>query len=99
MKKENLEDIIKKVSHLSKLAMSEDDLGDYLKKAKSIISYVEQLNELNTDNVEPMSHAFDVKGSLREDAVTDSKTAEKILKNAPEADGNLFAVPRVIEES
>ena len=62
-----------------------------------IITWVEKLNEVETENVIPITNPSDIKIPFREDKVDDGKIKEKILKNAPEKKGGYFIVPKVIE--
>ena len=64
----------------------------------NILEYIEQLNELNTDNVEPTSHVLDMSTPLREDKVVEWLSTEEVLKNAPESEDDFFVVPQVIED-
>jgi aspartyl-tRNA(Asn)/glutamyl-tRNA(Gln) amidotransferase subunit C len=63
-----------------------------------LIEYIEKLNELDTDNVEPTSHVLDISTPLREDKVVKWLSIEEVLQNAPESEDNFFVVPQVIED-
>jgi aspartyl-tRNA(Asn)/glutamyl-tRNA(Gln) amidotransferase subunit C len=88
---------VKKVATLARLDMNDAELEAVRTKLGSIMKFVEQLGEVNTDNVEPLSNVVDIKLRLREDAVTDGGEQEKILANAPEAMEGFFVVPKVVE--
>ena len=62
-----------------------------------MLAYVEKLNELNTDSVEPMAHAVEVPAPMREDRVTNEANTEALLQNAPAREGDFFRVPKIIE--
>ena len=62
-----------------------------------ILGWIEQLNEVNVDGVEPLTGAAQMALKMREDVVTDGGYPEKVLANAPERDGEFFAVPKVVE--
>ena len=62
-----------------------------------MLDYVDKLNELDTDGVEPMSHVFPVNNVFREDIVTNGDDREEILKNAPERKDGAFVVPKTVE--
>ena len=62
-----------------------------------ILGWIEQLNEVNVDGIEPLAGGAQMALRLREDAVTDGDYPEKILANAPDREGNFFAVPKVVE--
>ena len=88
------------VRHIAKLAriqMSDDELARLEPELNAIIGWVEQLAEVNTDGVEPLTAVIDQKLRLREDAVTDGDCRDAVLANAPEAQHGFFAVPKVIE--
>ena len=88
---------VAKVASLARIKMSEEELKQYAEKLSGIIGFVEQLDEVNTDNVEPLASVVDISLSLRQDEVTDGDMAEKILANAPETLEGFFVVPKVVE--
>ena len=90
-------DDVRKVAALARLSLTPDEERKYLEQLSAILGAVEQLNELDTSNVEPTSHATLAGGALRPDAVEPSLPAELGLKNAPARVGSSFAVPRIIE--
>ncbi|TDI91408.1 MAG: Asp-tRNA(Asn)/Glu-tRNA(Gln) amidotransferase subunit GatC [Candidatus Dadabacteria bacterium] len=91
------DDIIK-VSELARLEFNEEELEKFTEQLGKILEYIEQLNELNTDNVEPTSHVLDSSTPLREDKVVEWLSTEEVLKNAPESEDDFFVVPQVIED-
>lgn len=91
------DDIIK-VSELARLEFNEEELEKFTEQLGNILEYIEQLNELNTDNVEPTSHVLDSSTPLREDKVVEWLSTEEVLKNAPESEDDFFVVPQVIED-
>ena len=91
------DDIIK-VSELARLEFKEEELEKFTEQLGNILEYVEQLNELDTDNVEPTSHVLDISTPLREDKVVEWLSTEEVLKNAPEREDDFFVVPQVIED-
>ncbi|MCH7518159.1 MAG: Asp-tRNA(Asn)/Glu-tRNA(Gln) amidotransferase subunit GatC [Candidatus Dadabacteria bacterium] len=91
------DDIIK-VSELARLEFKEEELEKFTEQLGNILEYIEQLNELNTDNVEPTSHVLDMSTPLREDKVVEWLSTEEVLKNAPESEDDFFVVPQVIED-
>ncbi len=91
------DDIIK-VSELARLEFKEEELEKFTEQLGNILEYIEQLNELNTDNVEPTSHVLDSSTPLREDKVVEWLSTEEVLKNAPESEDDFFVVPQVIED-
>lgn len=91
------DDIIK-VSELARLEFKEEELEKFTEQLGNILEYIEQLNELDTDNVEPTSHVLDMSTPLREDKVVEWLSTEEVLKNAPESEDDFFVVPQVIED-
>ncbi len=88
---------VKKVATLARLKMNEEELEAVRVKLGSIMKFVEQLAEVNTDQVEPLSNVVDIKLRLRADEVTDGGIQKDILANAPEGMEGFFVVPKVVE--
>jgi aspartyl-tRNA(Asn)/glutamyl-tRNA(Gln) amidotransferase subunit C len=90
-------DQVKHVAHLARLAITEDDAVKFQQQLDKVITYAEQLNELDTTNVEPTSHVLDMKNVFREDVAQKGLPVEDVVKNAPDhADGQI-RVPAIIE--
>lgn len=88
------------VSYVAELAhLKVDDAGrdEAAKDLARMIGYVDKLSELDTDGVEPMSHAFDVTNVFREDEVAESMPRELALQNAPAKKDGCFLVPKTVE--
>jgi aspartyl-tRNA(Asn)/glutamyl-tRNA(Gln) amidotransferase subunit C len=77
--------------------MSDEELDRLGPELNNILGWVEQLAEVNTDGVEPLTAVIDQKLRLREDAVTEGDRRDDVLANAPDAEHGFFAVPKVIE--
>jgi len=77
--------------------MSDEELERLVPELNNIPDWVEQLSEVNTDGVEPLTAVIDQKLRLRDDVVNDGNIRDQILANAPEAQHGFFAVPKVIE--
>jgi aspartyl-tRNA(Asn)/glutamyl-tRNA(Gln) amidotransferase subunit C len=90
-------DQVRHIAKLARVAMTDKELERLVPELNSIIGWVEQLGEVNTDGVEPLTAVIDQKLRLREDAVTDGDCRDAVLANAPEAQHGFFAVPKVIE--
>jgi aspartyl-tRNA(Asn)/glutamyl-tRNA(Gln) amidotransferase subunit C len=90
-------DQVKHVAHLARLAITEEEAEKFTKQLDAIISFAEQLNELDTDNVEPTSHVLELKNVLREDIPSVGLPREEVLKNAPEHIEGQIMVPAIIE--
>ena len=78
---------VKHVANLARLAITEEEAVKFTKQLDAIITFAEQLNELDTANVEPTYHVLDMKNVLREDVAQKGLPREEVLKNAPDASG------------
>mgnify|MGYP003694983265 FL=1 len=90
-------EIIKNIANLARIRVPDDNLDHLAKELSSIMDWVEQLDSVNTDGVEPLASVIDVTLPLREDKITDGDCRNKILANGPEVEDGYFAVPKVIE--
>ncbi|MDD5679678.1 MAG: Asp-tRNA(Asn)/Glu-tRNA(Gln) amidotransferase subunit GatC [Candidatus Omnitrophica bacterium] len=90
---------VKYIANLARLKLTEKEIEYFTGQLRNIISYVDQLKELDTADIEPTTHAMPIKNVFRADAVRPSLNVEDVLKNAPAKEGNLFKVPRIIEEA
>ena len=90
-------DTLNKIAHLSRLEISEKDTDQILKDMNNIVAFVEKLNEVNTDGVEPLTTMSHEINALREDEVKPHLSHERALKNAPKKDDDYFRVPKVLE--
>lgn len=88
---------IKKASRLARIEIAEGDREELARQVGSIIGWVENLKEVNTDNVEPLTNIFDEALRLNKDEISDGNITEEVLKNAKDAKYGYFAVPKVIE--
>ena len=88
---------VKKIAFLSRLKIDDDKIDAAQGEFNKILDWVEQLNEVNTDNVEPLVAVNDTKLVCRKDEVIEGNQADKILKNAPSAEYDYFVVPKVVE--
>ena len=88
---------INKIARLSRIKLEDKESEDYIKDLNSILDWVEQLNEVNTDNVEPLSNISSSELTKREDIPNDVNSSEEILQNAPDKLERFFAVPKVVE--
>ncbi len=85
------------VAHLARLEITDKEKEKFTAQLNDILLYIDKLNELDTKSVEPMSHAIAVTNAFREDNIVDSIGTEKSLANAPNARGEFFRVPKVID--
>jgi len=88
---------VRHIAGLARIAMSDEELDRVLPELNNILGWVEQLAEVNTDGVEPLTAVIDQKLRLRDDVVTDGDYRDDVLANAPDAQHGFFAVPKVIE--
>ena len=88
---------VRHIAKLARIAMSDAEVEAMVPELNNILGWVEQLAEVNTDGVEPLTAVIDQKLRLRDDVVTDGDIRDAILANAPAAEHGFFAVPKVIE--
>lgn len=91
------DETIEYVGILAKLELSPEEKEQAKKDMNSMLDYIDKLNELDTANVEPMSHVFSIHNVLREDQVENGDKREQILANAPEQKDSMFKVPKTVE--
>lgn len=91
------QDIVKKIAFLSRLRIEDDKLEKTADEFNSILDWMSQLSEVDTDNVEPLVAVNDQFVQLREDEVTDGNIMEEVLENAPSRDYEYFAVPKFVD--
>lgn len=89
---------VEKIVDLARLHISENDKEKYTVQLNMILKYMDQLNKVDTSNVVPLSHPFELTNVFREDEVQPSLLVEDALKNAPDKSGNYFKVPKVINK-
>ena len=90
-------DTVRKIARLARIKVKDDELDHLAGELGQILSFVEQLDQVDTASVEPMTSVVEVTLPMREDAVTDGGDAEKVLRNAPAGVHGFFAVPNVVE--
>jgi aspartyl-tRNA(Asn)/glutamyl-tRNA(Gln) amidotransferase subunit C len=91
------DDMIEYVGILAKLELDEKEREEAKKDMGRMLDYIDTLNELDTDEVEPMSHVFPIHNVFRDDVVTNGDDRDNILKNAPEKKDGAFKVPKTVE--
>jgi len=89
---------VKKVAKLARLDLSEAEVEEFAGQLSTIIGYVERMNKLNTEGIEPLAHCLPISNVFREDIVKESLGTGKTLENAPQRDGAFFKVPKILEE-
>ncbi len=88
---------VRKVAKLARIRTTDAEEEVLARELNNILGLVAQLNEVNTDGVEPLTSVIDMNLPQREDKVTDGAMAQKILTNAPEETAGFFVVPKVVE--
>ena len=88
---------VRHIAKLARIGMSDAEIEALVPELNNILGWVEQLAEVNTDGVEPLTAVIDQQLRLREDVVNDGDIRDDVLANAPEAQHGFFAVPKVIE--
>lgn len=88
---------VRKVARLARIAEPEEKLETLAKELTGIMTWIEQLSEVDTDGVEPMTSAVAVRLPMREDVVTDGGDPARVLSNAPKTVDGFFVVPKVVE--
>lgn len=90
-------DDVRKVARLSRLAVAEDQLDDMVGDLNGILGWVEQLNEVDVSDVEPLTSVVESPLPMREDVVTDGGIPDPVLANAPRSEDGFFVVPKTVE--
>tara|TARA_R110000787_G_scaffold27465_4_gene75999 strand:- start:1027 stop:1314 length:288 start_codon:yes stop_codon:yes gene_type:complete len=90
-------DTVKRVARLARLEVPEQDLDTLAGELSNIIGWVEQLDEVDTDGVAPMTSVASMKLRWRKDEVIDGGIADKVTANAPDPQNGMFTVPKVVE--
>lgn len=86
------------VAQLSRISLPEAEVARFTAQLRRILDYVNKLNELDTGDVEPMAHPYNLQNVFRPDEARPSLPPQEALANAPKAKANFFRVPRVIDE-
>lgn len=87
---------IEYIANLSRLTIAENEIEEYTKQLSEILEHVNRLQKINTDNIEPMFYAVDIKNVFREDLNEASVPTKKVLDAAPLTEKNCFKVPKII---
>jgi aspartyl-tRNA(Asn)/glutamyl-tRNA(Gln) amidotransferase subunit C len=91
-------EIVDRLAQLSRLEFSEQEKVEIERDLEKILSFMEQLNEINTDGIEPLVYVNEMENIFREDVVVQTIEKSELLKNAPLPDENFFKVPKVIQQ-
>ena len=90
-------DQVRHIARLARIKMSDEEIEALAPELNNILGWIEQLGEVNTDGVEPLTAVIENKLRLRDDVVNDGNCRDEVLLNAPGAEHGFFAVPKVIE--
>ncbi len=90
-------DTVRRVAHLARIAVAEDELDHLRSELNAILAFVEQLGEVDVTDVEPMTSVTPMSMKMRQDQVTDGNMVDAIIANAPAQHDNFFVVPKVVE--
>ena len=88
---------IQKIAWLARLAIDENDIAGYSRELSNILGLVDQMNSIDTTNVDPMAHPLEIKARLRIDEVTETNQRDTFQAHAPAVENGLYLVPKVIE--
>ena len=91
------DEMVAYVAALAKLEVAEEEMAAVKKDLNDILGYMERMNELDTEGVEPLTHVFPIQNVFREDEVTNGEDRERLLANAPVKRDGCFVVPRTVE--
>lgn len=90
-------DTVRRIAHLARIAVTDDEVPHLQGELNAILSFVEQLDEVDVQGVEPMTSVLPMVMKKRQDGVTDGGYAERIVRNAPATEDHYFIVPKVVE--
>ncbi len=88
---------VRRIARLARIAVTDDEVPHLQGELNAILSFVEQLNEVNVEGVEPMTSVTPMTMKKRQDGVTDGGYANQIVRNAPATEDGFFLVPKVVE--
>ncbi len=88
---------VRKVARLSRLELTDAEVEEFTGQLSAILDYVEKMNELDTESVEPLAHCLPISNVFRQDRVKKSLAAQEALANAPQRDGDFFKVPKILD--
>jgi len=89
---------VRKVAKLARLELSEEEVAEFTGQLSAILGYVDKMDELDTDAVEPLAHSLPVSNVLRDDRAVDSLGPQAALANAPVRDEQFFLVPKILDD-
>jgi aspartyl-tRNA(Asn)/glutamyl-tRNA(Gln) amidotransferase subunit C len=90
---------VRKVAKLARLELTDAEVAEFTSQLSAILDYVEKMNELDTEDIEPLAHCLPISNVFRRDCVKESLGTEKTLANAPQRDAEFFKVPKILDGS
>ncbi|MEN8127082.1 MAG: Asp-tRNA(Asn)/Glu-tRNA(Gln) amidotransferase subunit GatC [Planctomycetota bacterium] len=90
---------VRRVAQLSRLELSHEEVAQFSTQLSAIVEYIEKLNELDTEGVEPLAHCLPVHNVFREDLPRPSLSNDAALANAPEREDEYFKVPKILDDN
>lgn len=90
---------VKKIAHLARLNLSDEDIAHHAPQLSRILDFIEQMNQVDTTQIEPLAHPLDISQRLRNDEITEKDLREKYQQIAPSVAAGLYLVPKVIDEA
>ena len=90
-------DTVKHISKLARISLDDKKINNLSKDLSSIMKFIEKLNELNTDKINPLTSIINASLRTRKDEIKDDKIRDQILKNSPDKNEEFFVVPKVVE--
>jgi aspartyl-tRNA(Asn)/glutamyl-tRNA(Gln) amidotransferase subunit C len=87
----------RRIAHLARIAVKDEEVAHLAGEINAVLDFVEQLNEVNVEGVEPMTSVTPMEMKKREDVVNDGGIADAVVANAPATEDHLFLVPKVVE--
>ncbi len=91
------EKTVRRIAHLARIKITDEEAAGFESELSAILDWVEQLDEVDTDSVEPMTRVVPITLKQREDVVKDGDKVDEIVANAPVSDDGFFVVPKVVE--
>lgn len=88
---------VRRIATLARIRLEEDEIPRLQQELNGILGWIEQLNEVNVEGVEPLSGTANMRLKMREDVMNDGGYPDAVLSNAPDRAGNFYAVPKVVE--
>ncbi len=92
------ESAVRHVAHLARLKISDEEVARFAVQLSAILKYMDQLNEVETDDVPPTAHALELANVLRDDSIRTPCSAAEAIRNAPQSQDTFFRVPKVLDQ-